>query len=213
MNSKRRGGLLMEKATNSVDHFLSHDFGYNQKEIDQIKYVLNVFLSEASKVFLLFVFFSFFKMQLLFLFSIFLIFPIRITSGGLHFKTYRSCFLFSTIYIVLMLACSQRILLHNLWLWPILFITIGLTFTLAPISSPRRPRLSEERQKKMKTSAILAILFEFAILHLLNDYSLMNLYIWVNIFHSFQLLISKGATSCQLKKNCLKKLSALFVPH
>jgi accessory gene regulator protein AgrB len=150
---------------------------------------------------------------LLFLFSTFLIFPIRITSGGLHFKTYRSCFIFSTIYIVLLLACSQKIMLHNLWLWPILFITIGLTFTLAPISSPRRSILSEERQKEMKTRAILAILLEFAILHLINDYSLMNLYIWVNIFHSFQLLISKGATSCQLKKNCLKKLSALFVPH
>lgn len=130
---------------------------FSDYDIRRARYFYTCLLYELSKFFILGLFFHHLGLFPEYLFSILFICPIRILSGGLHFRSYWGCLLFSFLYF-----STSIILLRNyqpsrpvILLTLLLFILINLL--IGPITSDQRPPLSPEKVPLIKKR--MAIIF------------------------------------------------------
>ena len=77
--------------------YLQKTYGYTDFQIGQIRYVIMSLLSEFSKLFIMGIFFYSTHMFGEYITAAFILCMIRTGAGGLHFKHYVTCFLFSFI--------------------------------------------------------------------------------------------------------------------
>lgn len=75
--------------------YLQKTYGYTDFQIGQIRYVIMSLLSEFSKLFIMGIFFYSTHMFGEYITAAFILCMIRTGAGGLHFKHYVTCFLFS----------------------------------------------------------------------------------------------------------------------
>ena len=182
MNMKHQKSKLVKK--------LKTDYGCSDYQIAILKYLFITFLSEGSKLTVIF-FIAYYTGYLLeFFIVIATLLPLRITSGGLHLKHYWSCFLLSFIFIAACVVLPQ-VYYPNKWIAEFfMFICLLLHHYIAPIPSCYREDAPEHIIKKCKLESFVIIFF----LILLVNITGMNYYIaccfWTVILQSVQLIIA-----------------------
>lgn len=180
----------------SIDTIVFNYFinNLNLAEDDQKKllYSLNVIVGDLSKLVLLYLLFLAFNCQTDYLMALAVLSIIRVYTGGLHFKTYRGCLLFSLLFF------SASIYLTNFQLLPrpsmigIGTLGIGAIILLSPVTSKNRPNYSSAKRLQFRIMGSAA-----AALHLIGFMATKNnpyftIAIWVIFLQAIQLMIAKG---------------------
>ena len=118
---------------------------FSDYDIRRAKYFYTCLLYELSKFFILGLVFHLLDLFPEYLFSILFICPARILSGGLHFRNYFGCLLFSILYFFMGIIFlgnfhpSGAVVFFSLLLFALINLLIG------PITSNQRPQPSLEK--------------------------------------------------------------------
>lgn len=164
-------------------------------DIRKMKYAKHVIWNELVKFLALLIIFKLSSKLDLFLFCIALLLPIRIFSGGLHFKNTLSCFIASLIFFSLAILILPRLFSMTVTIGKILMlISTVIIYVHSPIPSSFRPILNEKRKQNLKYISVfftllsIFILFKFT---LTNNKVFFESGIWVISIQAFQLILGK----------------------
>lgn len=136
------------------------------------------------------IFFAFTGLFREFLFACMISIPLRIYSGGLHFKHYLSCFSFSFGYFILLIYGVSMISLP-VYLSTILMILCSIiNFCLSPIQSASRPPLPASELQRVKQKSFILSIYCILIILLFYQTPLASVGYWTILLHSIQLIIA-----------------------
>lgn len=180
--------LLVDKLHN----YFEEEFELSDMDSKKLRYSLEFIYNDLSKTLLLFLFFTILDFTLDFIYLSIIIFTIRIFTGGLHFKTYSGCLLFSLLFFVSAIYLKSNFILTDVIIVFMYIFSLVTFIGLAPISSKTRPKYSKSKRRKFKILSILVITIYFV----LNLYSNTDPYliygIWAMALQSLQIIIAKG---------------------
>lgn len=160
--------------------------------IVKIRYALAVLRNELVKTLLLVGIFACFGQVKAFLLVMFLISPIRLSTGGIHFKDNISCFAFSLGYFLAAICLLPMLALPVQAYWLLLGVSILVTGLCPLAPSERRPIKSRKKylQNKYFSLAYL-IFFTIFLLVVIRDELLVSMNIWALVLHATEMLFLK----------------------
>ena len=177
----------MDKITN----YLEEEFGLSPLDKIKLRYSIEFLINDISKLLILFVLFYILGKRTDFIYSVIALQLIRPFTGGLHFKTYTSCLVFTGIFFATSILLNTYINLDSFFI--ILFIfSLTTIFLIAPIPSKNRPNYSNKKQLQFKLRGLTVLIIHFIAYIIVNKHPYLNNAIWVLVLQSFQLLIKKG---------------------
>lgn len=179
------------KIVHIISNYLDSIPDLNSAEKAKLNYFLSCIVYEGSKIILFIIFFAITQHLKEFLYSMILLLPLRIISGGLHFKHYLACLAFSFGYFYLVtMPLSTYISPYGITL-VILGICIFINYRLSPITSDSRPPLSSEAVKRARLHILIATAYDAILTALFFDTDLAPVGFWTIVLHSVQLIIAK----------------------
>ena len=92
----------------TVKLFLKEKYNLSNYQIAQLVFLLKTLSSELSKMLIMAILFQ--NHILLYIFALIIMLCLRCTTGGLHFYTYLSCLVASTIYLWLAVVLLPRMI-------------------------------------------------------------------------------------------------------
>ncbi|MCM1134239.1 MAG: accessory gene regulator B family protein [Clostridium sp.] len=172
-----------------MQEFLKRQYQFSDFQIAQLQFFGKTIASELSKLLIMgFVF----KDRLgLYLFAMAIMLPLRIAVGGLHCKTYFSCFLVTFSYTFLSLMVLPSIPVNKLCQMILLFICMLCNYYIGPVTSTVHVALSKHHVKKVRIQAFLLIFFYIVVLYIVPESPYMTVGFWVIILHSLQLILAR----------------------
>ena len=173
----RNGDCMWEK--------LKGRYNLTDYQIALLRYLLFTFLSESSKLF--FILFLYRRHLALCIATLLFLCCIRRTAGGFHCNTYAGCLFVSTGYAFLCLTLLPLISLTKTARILLCMVCILINYALAPVSSSKRPALSDAKKKRFKwiSTGILIVFFFILLIAPENEYMISGF--WVIILHAVQL--------------------------
>jgi accessory gene regulator B len=162
----------------------------NELDSLKIRYAITALKSEMTKTLLLLVIFYLLGSLNAFIFTMLLIVPVRIFTGGLHFKTYTACFLSSLSFFLLSVLILPQVSFPMI-AYRIILLLSTVCIWLCPLApSARRPIKTTAKYRFNKNlsiccSAAYAILFLFV----LQDQHLIKCGIWAFSLQALQLIL------------------------
>lgn len=179
----------------AMKKYMETTYHLSQYQIAQITFLFKTLLSEISKILIMGILFH--SRIKLYLFALFIMLFLRCSTGGLHFYTYMSCLLVSTLYLWVAIYYLPSIPVP-LYLQILLLLTCAFACCFAgPVTSKYRPAACAKRYKQCQTIAC-SFLFSYIIALCLsprNQY--LSVGFWVIILHSAQLLVAKILGNCK----------------
>ena len=156
----------------------------------KLNYFFLCLLYEGSKILLFLAFFTITHHLRGFLYSLLILLPLRIISGGLHFKHYLSCLAFSFGYFYLVnIPLSNLIPGYKSTLF-ILCICILINIYIGPVTSDTRPTLSLDHKKRSQINIALVTIYHTLLTALFYETPLAPTGFWTIVLHSMQLIIA-----------------------
>lgn len=151
---------------------------------------LKCMLYDVSKLILFIAFFAVIQRLDSFVFAFLIFFPIRQISGGLHFKHYLSCLLFSFIYMYLVVVVLAPIRLGLAIAIPVLAVCAIVVYLIGPIRPPSRPALTKQEFEEHRRRSFSIVCYELVLILLFFDSRLSSAGYWTIILHTMQLIIA-----------------------
>lgn len=170
---------------------LQQDFGYTDKEINRIHYILSAFLSDGSKLIIMGIFFFATDKLLEYILATTILLLFRTNSGGIHFKHYISCFAFSFFIMVMCIFVMPELFVMNKTA-----ILLSLTFcmivvgVIRPVHAVGRPAVNLSSNMQFKFSIWKYIFLYLLLTYISNINSFLVIGYWVIIFQILQLMIA-----------------------
>lgn len=171
--------------------YLQKTYGYTDFQIGQIRYVIMSLLSEFSKLFIMGIFFYSTHMFGEYITAAFILCMIRTGAGGLHFKHYITCFLFSFGIFFAGITMGVHFSCSKLYALVILTICIIIHFLCAPIVSSYRPTPSGVMIRKSKRQSFIIITLFAIALYVIPENTYTNTGFWIIVLQSLQLVVAK----------------------
>lgn len=176
---------------NILNEYLTNEMRLSASEQKLIIFKFKCIIYELTKFFMISIFFAFAGLFREFLFACMISIPLRIYSGGLHFKHYLSCFLFSFGYFILLIYGFSTVSLP-VYLSTILMVFCSIiNFCLSPIQSVSRPPLPAAELQRAKQKTVLISLYCILLILLFYQTPLASVGCWTILLHSMQLIIAK----------------------
>lgn len=178
-------------AFKDISPYLSREFHFTELEIARIRYVIISFVSETSKLAVLFTAFSLMNRQKELLATILVLLSIRNFTGGIHLSHYLSCLLFTFSFLLSAIILAE-LCFPPLWI-QILSLTAGIFIIgiIGPVSSDRRPAPSRKKGNVFRMIACAVLLFYILLLLNVKYFPFRNLLFWVSILQILQLVAAK----------------------
>lgn len=177
---------------NRLHKYFENEFNLSELDSIKLKYSLEIIFNDLSKFFILLIIFSIFGKTVDFIFSSLILLMIRPFTGGLHFKTYRGCIIFSGIFFYLSILLKNNVSLNHTIITASLIFSILIVILFVPITHRSRPEYSKKKIRQFKLISIIFILFHFGLYYFINKNPYFINSIWVITLQSFQILIAKG---------------------
>lgn len=175
----------------AISDYLNIVSDISASEKARLNYFFSCIIYEGSKIILFLLFFALTKHIKGFLYSILILLPLRVISGGLHFKHYLSCLTFSFGYFYLVIVpLSDSMPAYNVTLVT-LCIGILINCYIGPVTSDSRPVLSAEDIKRGKLHIFIATIYDTLLTMLFYDTELAPVGFWTIMLHSVQLIIAR----------------------
>ncbi len=172
-----------------MHELLKTEYGFDEVQIKQLRYVWKTFSSEFSKLLIMGLFFH--NRIGIYLFTVTLLMLLRSATGGLHCSKYYSCFITSIVYMALVIYALPFIPVAKPIQLLLLFLCILINYFIGPVTSAVHRPLTEETQNKVRLQVVIVIFFYLIFSYIVPE----NLYVttgfWVIILHTMQLLAAK----------------------
>lgn len=174
-----------------ISPYLSREFHFTELEIARIRYVIISFISETSKLAVLFTAFSLMNRQKELLAAILVLLSIRNFTGGIHLSHYLSCLLFTFSFLLCAVGLAE-LCFPSLWI-QILCLAVGILIVgvIGPVSSDRRPAPSKKKGNIFRIIACMVLLVYILLLLNVRYLPFRNLIFWVSILQILQLAAAK----------------------
>lgn len=147
-------------------------------------------LYDMSKLILFAAFFAAIQKTNSFVFAFLIFFPIRQISGGLHFKHYLSCLMFSFVFMYLTVVVLAPVRLGLAVAIPVLAVCAAVVYLVGPIRPLSRPALSKQEFEEHRRRAFSIVCYEIVLILLFFDSALASAGYWTIILHTMQLIIA-----------------------
>lgn len=168
---------------------IKKNYGFTDYQIAQLRFFFLTMFSEISKLLLIGI--CFWDVPLLFLWTIFIFQILRSSCGGLHCKTYWSCFFVSLGYMVLAIRILPVFTMDKVLQMITLLICIIITYHIGPLTSVLHPVLSDSVCRNLRNKSFLIIFLYLIILYILPENSYIVTGYWVIILNTCQLILAK----------------------
>lgn len=162
----------------------------SEKEKARLTYFFTCIIYEGSKLILFFIYFGITHHLKSFCYSLMILLPLRVISGGLHFKHYSACLLFSFGYFYIVNILLSQISVSLPVSAAALCICIVINSKIGPVTSDSRPALTAERIKKSRQRSTIITIYEAMLTIIFYDTPLATVGLWTIILHSVQLMIA-----------------------
>lgn len=156
----------------------------------KLNYFFSCIIYEGSKIILFFIFFAATHRLKGFLYSLIILLPLRIISGGLHFKHYLTCLAFSFGYFYLVNVPLSKLIPEYSITICILCTCILINLYIGPVISDSRPTLSLEQKKRGQFNISIATIYNTLLTALFYETELARIGFWTTVLHSLQLILA-----------------------
>lgn len=195
--------------TNKIGNYFSLELNLSEIDEKKLKYSVEIILTDLSKFILLLMFFSLIGKSTFFILTFPFLSLLRMLTGGLHFKTYFGCLGFSFAFFLAVLICSMYVNLGDIYVALVFIFSLLIISIVAPVPSKERPKHSNKKAIRFKALALLLIISGTLLFYIRHKDPLLISYIWVMLFQSIQLLISKEVMKHDQCKKTLEKPSSI----
>ncbi|MCI7790394.1 MAG: accessory gene regulator B family protein, partial [Lachnospiraceae bacterium] len=113
-----------------LSNFIDGNMDISERDKKMLLFSINCILYDVSKLLLFILIFYLLHRLDLFLFAFVILLPLRMISGGLHFKHYTSCLFFSLGYFLIVTIPLAKISLPVLILLPSLLLCLVINVLL-----------------------------------------------------------------------------------
>lgn len=189
---------------NGVVNYLGKEFNLTDIEKAKLKYSLDVLFTDISKLIVLFIVFFIIGQGRNFLYSVLALFLIKPFTGGLHFKTYIGCLLFTSLFFLCVIILNNTISLDYYAVYMMVFSCI-IILGISPTAQKNRTNCSERKKRIFKLLALSVVIAHLVLYLIEMENPYLNISIWVITLQSIQLIIKKGVDIHE--KNKLNKSS------
>ncbi len=152
-------------------------------------YHLKCWLYDGSKFLIFLIFFYLIQRLDMYLYAFLILLPLRLNTGGLHFKHYWSCLLFSFGYMLIVTIPLADIRLPYDISILLLFVCIVINGAIGPVCSASRPALPQHEIKKCRQKGALLTGYDTLLTLLFWNTHLAPVGFWTIVLHSMQLII------------------------
>lgn len=173
-----------------LSNFIDENMNISERDKKLLLFSINCILYDVSKLLLFLLIFSLIHRLELFLFAFVILLPLRMISGGLHFKHYSSCLLFSLGYFLVVTIPLASLHLPLSIMLPSLLLCTVINVLFGPIRSASRPPLPEKEIIKCKKKTLFASCFGIGLVILFRNTKFASVGYWTILLHSAQLVIA-----------------------
>lgn len=168
--------------------FIQKKYEFTDYQIAQLKYTFTIIFSELSKFLIMAVLFH--NRIVLYVYAAVLLSVLRVSTGGLHAKTYWGCLLMSLLFFCAAVYLLPQIRISKLWMCILVLGCMAAICLVGPVASVYRAQLDKHRKKRLVFQSLTAILIQL-ILFWVFDNKLFVVGNWVIVLQTAQLIISK----------------------
>lgn len=168
---------------------LKTQYEFSDFQIAQLNYVWKTFVSEFSKLIIMGILFH--NILGVYAFAVMIMMLLRSSTGGLHCRTYLSCFLVSLTYMFLSLVILPVIPVNKLLQMTLLFLCILCNYYIGPVTSAVHRPLSEKVIHRVRGQAFVIIFFYLTLTYITPENPYITAGFWVIILHTAQLAAAR----------------------
>lgn len=186
----------MEYIMNKVQQ----EYGFSDYQMKLIRFSLTGIFYDVSKTLIFLVFFYAIGKLPEFLFAAVPLVILRTRTGGIHFRKYWSCFLFSFAYFYMCIGVLPVLVnVHPLVVYPVLLVCAILDYMIGPASLKERPAVQDEyykgikntAQKKAKIQSFQVVFIVAVLIFIFPEQNCLIVSFWTVVLHTVQLTIIK----------------------
>lgn len=173
----------------NIKQHLKEKYQLSTYQIAQIEFFFKNLLSELSKMLIMGIMFH--RHLKIYFFLLFMMCLLRSVSGGIHFYTYKSCLIASTVYMGTVITVLPHITIPRFVQLFLLLACIFICYSTAPVLSKYRTQFSEKSLYYCRNITCLIIFIYTLLMYIIpeNPYTIAGF--WMIILHSFQLIVAK----------------------
>lgn len=170
--------------------YLKDKYGYSDYEIKLLEYYIKSLLYDLCKLIPIGIFFFAFGYFTEYLIAVLTLFLIRSSLGGLHFKRYFSCLVFTTAFFITGILMLPTIYLNTALMLLFLLICMIITNFIGPIVSCYRETPSGLLIRKCKKKSTIIIFIYCLLIFITPDNHYLTIGFWVIILQTLQLVFA-----------------------
>lgn len=179
---------------------LQKEYGFSDYQMKLLRFSFTGILYDVSKTLIFTVYFTAIGKLPEFLFALVPLILLRTKSGGIHFKKYWTCFLFSFLYLCLVIhVLPGTVAMHPLAVYPILLVCAVADYLVGPNTFKAKvvaqDILLKEKQKnrirKAKMECFQVVLIVAVLMFLFPGNRYLIVSFWTVVVHAVQLVITK----------------------
>ncbi|WP_374212468.1 accessory gene regulator ArgB-like protein [Tissierella sp. MB52-C2] len=180
--------------------YFQREFNFDELDSIKLKYSLEFIIGEISKFTILFFLFWISGKSTDFIYCSSVLLVIRLFTGGLHFRTYAKCLIFSGIFFYIIILLKYNINLNFRIAFILFIFSLFTTIIFAPICGESRPDYPHKKRQKFRLIGVVSILIYFGMYFFIHKSPYFINSVWVIALQSIQLLIAKGIIIYERKK-------------
>ncbi len=170
--------------------YLKDTYNYSDYDIQLFKYYFKSILYDLSKLIPLGLFFFVMGYTLEYLVAVIVLFSVRTSTGGLHFKHYISCLAFTAAFFIVSIILLSKISVNNILMLALLLICMVITNHIGPIVSCYRETPSGLLIRKSKRNTTIIIFIYCILTFIIPDNQYITVGFWVIILQTLQLMFA-----------------------
>lgn len=168
------------------------EFEYTDYQMKLIRYALTSILYDLSKTLIYLVYFIWTERLLEYFCALVPMILLRTKTGGLHMRTYWSCFFFTFVYLEATITVLPALIpMHELLVYPILIACAIITYNIGPITLKKKPMPGESLSKKLKIQSFQVVGLVGVVYFIFQGSPVLIVSFWVVVLHTIQLTITK----------------------
>lgn len=179
---------------------IQKEYGFSDYQMKLLRFSFTGILYDVSKTLIFGIYFCVIGKLPEFLFALVPLVLLRIRSGGIHFKKYWTCFLFSFLYLCLVIHVLPGLVsVHPLAVYPVLLVCAVADYLVGPNTLKEKVVIQDAvlkdeqsgliRKAKIECFQVVLIVAILCFLFPGNRYLIVSF--WTVVLHAVQLVITK----------------------
>lgn len=163
-------------------------YDFTDYQIAQLKYTFTILFSELSKFLIISFFFR--DCLALYLYAAVLLGILRISTGGLHAKTYWGCLLMSLLFFYASIYLLPQISIPKILMEVLLLGCAASFLVIGPVPSVYRTMPTDRTKKRLITQSLITVSVQFVLFWLFNN-KVFVVGSWIIILQTIQLVMAR----------------------